>query len=326
MTGGRLRSSWGPLAVLLVGVVVVSGVLSSGCLETVSMTRTPIRSGVLDEGWILEVRLTWRCEVDHRTQVVDGVERARNDYRGTLEVAIPGDPDTVSRTQVDSLVVSQGVGQSYAANGLPLENTGSRSTGSSVELDSSVSLADQVALNPSLVGFQGVGVGSGISVGIPQPEDRIRAWVDESITALQGAVLFMPMFVVLHIEETRDSAGLYSMGSWDLIIPIPLHVPSPLEDRDVVLDIPLKVYIPFRTVAASLVDVSVSGSQNTGWAWSTTGDYSLGWETYSWTYPVLDWIYDQVRTLSDGSPDAAMDSHMGKASSYSSVEGGYRVL
>lgn len=290
------------------------------------MSRTPIRSGILDTGWILDLRLTWRCRTDHSTTVVDGVERDRNGYTGTLEVAIPGDPETVSRMSMDSMVVSQGVGQPWAANGLAMENSGTRSTSPAVDLDPNLSLLDNVALNPSLVGFQGVGIASGASVGISRPEDRIRAWVDTSLTALQGALLFMPMYITLHIEETRDVAGLYSLGSWDIQVPLLLHVPSPLEDRDITLDIPLKVYIPFRSLAASIVDVSVSGSTNKGWAWSTTGDYSLGWETYSWTYPVLDWIYDQVRTLSDGLPDPQMDSHFGRAASYSSADGGYRIL
>lgn len=312
-------------------LLVAQAVVLPGCLDQVTTERSVVRGGVLDVGVVIHARATYRVDVTHTTDSEDGVEVARNDYRATIEVYIPDDADTVSRTNVDAQVLAKGTGQQMACNGLVVGNsgirrsvtTGAEISGPSVALDPSLSVADNVVLDPSLVGFGGLAPGDPGGIGgIFNPEDQIRAWVDQALVDLQGNLLFIPMFVALHISASRS---VWSLGEWDIQIPLLLHVPAPDKRGDVVRDIPISIYLPIRQIS-EVIDVTATGSQNTGWAYSSTGDYTLGWETCGWHYPALNWIYDQIRTLTDGIPDAVMDSWFGQASPYSTAERGYRIV
>ncbi len=82
---------------------------------------------------------------------------------------------------------------------------------------------------------------------------------------------FIPIVITIHLTINDGP----EIASWNIALPIPIHMPPPGETIHEEQEVNLHLFTPFKTLLAHLTDVSIQGSTRTGWAWVKTENKNI---------------------------------------------------
>jgi hypothetical protein len=116
-----------------------------------------------------------------------------------------------------------------------------------------------------------------------RPFGKINSYVDRFKS--NNIYTFIP--ITLTIRLTINDGP--ELSSWDIILPIPVHMPAPGKTVHDEQHINVKIFTPFKTLLAHLTDISIKGATRTGWSWVKTENQDI---TDDW-----GWLGDFIQAL-----------------------------
>jgi len=108
-----------------------------------------------------------------------------------------------------------------------------------------------------------------LDAGDSRPFGKITMFVDRFKSNL--IYTFIPITCTIHLT-INDGPEL---ASWDIVLPIPVHMPPPGKTVHDEQNINLRLFTPFKTLTAHMTDVTVKGATRTGWAWVKTENQDI---------------------------------------------------